>query len=379
MTMHGRVLKRGEKLKSYEVADGCTSQVTNRLRGGGRHKDKKSQKEKKQAASTRTSEQKFAEEVKSVKGPATQEYDRDTVVRMMEENEDNRKRIERMSEGSDADMEQMLQNYRTAGYEVLGWDQERIETMERGLRWADEARRKARRTEREQAAGQQQGEKDKQVHFGEEESSEETQAESTDKPKVMSRLAEVLTGRGGACIVQGRDEKCLTNETHSKGKGKGNGGKGEHGSKGRVGSKGAQQIENLMMDEDQQNMREMTNEEEKEEMELEMMQKEDIKQEEQRGRVAPNMEAGGSHLQATPDPREEEARERRPRWADCEDDEGKEEEEQETEKRKAARSEGQERAGERERDKARKRARGADEKETTRSGAVDEERARGGR
>ena len=37
VTLHGRVLKRGEKLKSCEVTDGCTIQVTSRLRGGGRH------------------------------------------------------------------------------------------------------------------------------------------------------------------------------------------------------------------------------------------------------------------------------------------------------------------------------------------------------
>ena len=91
VTMHGRVLKRGEKLKSYEVADGCTIQVTSRLRGGGKHKDKRSKAEKNQAASTRTAEQKFAEEAKSVKGPATQECDRDTAVRMIEENEETRK------------------------------------------------------------------------------------------------------------------------------------------------------------------------------------------------------------------------------------------------------------------------------------------------
>ena len=128
-----------------------------------------------------------------------------------------------------------------------------------------------------------------------------------------------------------------------KGKGKGNGGKGEHASKGKVRSKGAQQVENLVMDEDPENMRAMTSEEEEENykedvrMFVEMMQKEEMEQEEQRGRVAPNMRAGGSHPQATLDPREEEAEERRkgtrrPRWADCEDDEGKEEEELETER-----------------------------------------------
>ena len=130
-TMHGRVLRRGEKLSSCGVSDGCTIQVTSRLRGGGgKHKDKKKSKaEKKQPASTRTTEQKFAEEIKSVKGPATRECDRDAAVRMFEENEqkrkvmvrmleenDNRKMIESMSEGSDEDMERTLQNKRTTGY-----------------------------------------------------------------------------------------------------------------------------------------------------------------------------------------------------------------------------------------------------------------------
>ena len=40
VTMHGRVLKRSEKLKSCEVTDGCTIQVMSRLRGGGRNKNK---------------------------------------------------------------------------------------------------------------------------------------------------------------------------------------------------------------------------------------------------------------------------------------------------------------------------------------------------
>ena len=120
VTMHGRVLKRSEKLKSCEVTDGCTIQATSRVRGGGRHKDKKSRRKGSKPQAQGHQRQKFAEEVKSVKGPATQECDRDMVVRMMEENEDNRKMIESMSEGSDADMERTLQNCRKAGYEVLG-------------------------------------------------------------------------------------------------------------------------------------------------------------------------------------------------------------------------------------------------------------------
>ena len=46
VTMHGRVLKRREKLRSCGVTDGCTMQITSRLRGGGRHKDKRNKAEK---------------------------------------------------------------------------------------------------------------------------------------------------------------------------------------------------------------------------------------------------------------------------------------------------------------------------------------------
>ena len=111
---------------------------------------------------------------------------------------------------------------------------------------------------------------------------EETRAESTDEPKVMSRLAEARTGRGSACLVQGRDEKCLTNKTHSKGKGKGNGGKGEHGRKGGAGNKGTLHVENSVTDEDQENVRAMTSEEEEENHKedvwklVEMVQKEEV-------------------------------------------------------------------------------------------------------
>ena len=54
VTLHGRVLKRSEKLKNCEVTDGCMIQVTSRMRGGGKHKVKKSKAEKKQAASGKT-------------------------------------------------------------------------------------------------------------------------------------------------------------------------------------------------------------------------------------------------------------------------------------------------------------------------------------
>ena len=57
--------------------------------------------------------------------------------------------------------------------------------------------------EQGQSTGQEQGKKDKQVHFGEEEQTEKTQAESIDEYEMMSRLAEVRAGRGSVGLVQG--------------------------------------------------------------------------------------------------------------------------------------------------------------------------------
>ena len=47
VTSGGRILRRDEKLKSCEVTDGCTVEVTSRMRGGGKHKDKKGKEDKK--------------------------------------------------------------------------------------------------------------------------------------------------------------------------------------------------------------------------------------------------------------------------------------------------------------------------------------------
>ena len=179
------------------------------------------------------------------------------------------------------------------------------------MRWAVEARRRRKDEEQEQRqeeqgqnTGQEQGKKGKQVHFGEGKQTEKTRAESIDEPEMTSELAEVRTGRGSAGLVKGRDKKCLTNETCRKGKGKGDEGKGEHGCKGGAGNKGTLHVENLVVDEDQENMRAMKSEEEEENHKedvrkfVEMIQKEGKEQEEQRDRVAPNMGAGGSHSQA---------------------------------------------------------------------------------
>ena len=276
------------------------------------------------------------------------EENRKVMVRMLEENEDNRKIIESIPVGSDVEVEQALQNYRTAGREVLGWDQGQADLMECGLRLAVEARRKGRRQQGEeqrrqgeqgQHPGQEQSKQDKQVNLGDE---EQARAKSTDEPEVMGRLAEVRTGRGSSGLVRGGDERCRADETR-KGKGKGNGGKGEHEGKGGLGSKERQQVENSVTDEDQGNTGVMRSEEEEENHRedvrklVEMMQKD---QEGQRGRVAPNMGAGGSHPQAMSVPERRETQGMR--WADCQDcqdDEGKEEEEEEQETEKGRQEE----------------------------------------
>ena len=52
VTSGGSVLRRSEELRSCEVGNGSTVEVTSRVRGGGKHKDKKNQAEKKRSASS---------------------------------------------------------------------------------------------------------------------------------------------------------------------------------------------------------------------------------------------------------------------------------------------------------------------------------------
>ena len=76
------------KLKSCEVTDGCTIQVMSRLRGGGKHKDKKSKAEKKQVTS---------QKAVSNEGPAILDSEKEAIIRMWEENEGNRTFVQGIS------------------------------------------------------------------------------------------------------------------------------------------------------------------------------------------------------------------------------------------------------------------------------------------
>ena len=118
-------------------------------------------------------------------------------------------------------------------------------------------------------------EQGKRVRFSTKERPGETRAQRPGEQDVMSGSAEetkgaaTRTGRRSAGLIRGEDERCRTDEASNirKGKGKGNGGTGEHGEKGQAGRKGAPQVGNLVMKEDeaQQNVRTMKNEEEEEE------------------------------------------------------------------------------------------------------------------
>ena len=73
-------------VKSCGVTDGCTIQVTSRMRGGGRHKDKKSKSEKKQTTNPGRPEQKRDGESRSDEGPDM--IPMDEALRRLEENEE---------------------------------------------------------------------------------------------------------------------------------------------------------------------------------------------------------------------------------------------------------------------------------------------------
>ena len=73
-----------------KVSDRCTIRVMSRMRGGGRHKDKKSKAEKKQVTS---------EEPVSNKGPAILESEMERVIQSVEEVEREQKDAERKGQG----------------------------------------------------------------------------------------------------------------------------------------------------------------------------------------------------------------------------------------------------------------------------------------
>ena len=97
------MLRKDDQLKSCGVPDGSAIQIMSSMRGRGRHKDKRSNAEKKRATNPERPEQ------KSDEGPAT--MDKDEVLKRLEENEEYQKIIDCMSERSEGEVEQNVQSY----------------------------------------------------------------------------------------------------------------------------------------------------------------------------------------------------------------------------------------------------------------------------
>ena len=283
VTSGGRILRRSDKLKSCEVREGSTVEVMSRMRGGGRHKDKKSKSEKKQTKNPETPEQKCDGESRSDEG--SEMIPMDEAKRRLEENEEYLKILDCTSEENEEEVQQKVQNYLACMQKVSWMTKEQFEHLEKGVWQVVEARRKGMDEDQEQRRqaqqGQEQSKQGKQVRFGDEQQLGKTGAENAGEPEVLRKTTEVRTGRGNTGLVRGGDERCQADETSRKGKGKGNGGKGEHeGKGGGFGHKGKHPEG-----------------------------------------------AGGSHPQAMSDPRKKKET-RGLRWADCNDEEGKENEEE---------------------------------------------------
>ena len=112
---------------------------------------------------------------------------------MIEENEAYRKIIECVEGGNDDEVEAKIQWYLMKAQESRVFGEVRREVVECGIRGAVEKKRKGRGREEEQSAGQEQG---REVRSRKEEQSGETEAQSTEKQKVISGAEELRTGRG---------------------------------------------------------------------------------------------------------------------------------------------------------------------------------------
>ena len=317
VTSEGRVLRGGDELRKCGVRDGCTVEVMRRLRGGGRHKDKKNKVEKKQVAILRRSEspqaqleQKDEEESKCDEGQAISE---DVVQQVLERGLDvlgGAEALERLSEGSDDEVDKKMELFLVAFKKSCRLPPVLVEELEKLAKSEVTARRAEMKSQAAENVTKNEDEAEKVSRKAKEEQSEKVREQSTDVPDATSGLDEARTGRGNTGLVRGGGESCQTDETRGKGKGKGNGGKGEHGNKGGLGSKGTNEAQQS------KRMIKGTDEDELEEKEHE---------EDERVQVAPNMGAGGSHPQATTDPGEEDGK--RKRWADFDDEDEKQRQE----------------------------------------------------
>ena len=247
VTSGGKILRRSDLLESCDVRDGSIVEVTNRMRGGGRHKDKRNKAQKTRGRGENGQEEQQVEIVFGGCSEMTQSQ-KDVVIQVLERNEGYREIIKMISETGDE--KHGMRCFRVLLQQESGFNEETMKVMEWGVRWAVEARRKGRDEQQEQRRQAEQGEKTeqvqskqgKQVRFGEEQQLGKTGAENAGEPEVMGRTTEVRTDKESTGLVRRKDERCRVDETSRNSKGTGNGGKGEHeGKGGGFGSKGFQQ------------------------------------------------------------------------------------------------------------------------------------------
>ena len=188
-TSCGRILKGNDKLKICEVRDGITVEVTSRMRGGG-HKDKKSKSEEKQTTNSERPEQKFDEESKG--GEGSEIIPMDEAMRRLEESEEFQKKMECVSEGSEGEVQQKVQNYLACMQKVSWMNKEQFEHLESGVWQAVEARRKGRDEQQEQ---QRRGE---QEQWRQTEQGQNTEQEQSKKVKQCAFRRRTRAGEDGS-------------------------------------------------------------------------------------------------------------------------------------------------------------------------------------
>ena len=156
VTSGGRILRRRDKLESCEVRDGSIVEVTSRMRGGGRHKDKRNKAEKKRGRGENGQDQQV--EIEGGGCPEMTQSRKDVVIQMLEGNEGYREIIKMISETGDE--EHGMQCLKVLLQKELGFNEETMKVMEWGVGWAVEARRKGseeqeqrRQQEQEQNTG----------------------------------------------------------------------------------------------------------------------------------------------------------------------------------------------------------------------------------
>ena len=250
VTSEGRVLGGGDELRKCGVRDGCTVEVMRRLRGGGRHKDKKNKVEKKQVAILRRSkspqaqlEQKDEEESKCDEGQAISE---DVVQQVLERGLDvlgGTEALKRLSEGCDDEVDKKMELFLVAFKKGCRLPPVLVEELEKLAKSEVTARRAAMKRQAAEDVTKNEDEAEKVSRKAKEEQSEKVREQSTDVPDGTSGLDEARTGRGNTGLVRGGRRELSDRRARGKGKGKGNGGKGEHGSKGGLGSKGTNEAQ----------------------------------------------------------------------------------------------------------------------------------------